>query len=62
VVLWWTTGYAMATSTLVEIGENERFRSELGPVPLILAVVVGTAVVRWVWQRRTRDEDALHTA
>ncbi len=61
VVLWWTTGYAMATSTLVEIGENERFRSELGPVPLILAVVIATAVVRWVWQRRARDEDALHS-
>jgi hypothetical protein len=51
VVLWWTTAYAMATSALVEIGENERFRSELGPVPTILAVVVVTAVVRVVWSR-----------
>ncbi len=50
-VLWWTTVYAFATSSLVEIGENERFRSELGPVPTILAVVVVTAVVRAVWSR-----------
>ena len=54
-VLWWTTGYAFATSSLVEIGENERFRSELGPVPTILAVVVVTAAVRATWSawRRT---------
>ena len=52
VVLWWTTAYAMATSTLIEIGENERFRSELGPLPLVLAVVVVTAAIQWAWQRR----------
>ena len=54
-VLWWTTAYAFATSSLVEIGENERFRSELGPVPTILAVVVVTAAVRATWSawRRT---------
>jgi len=53
-VLWWTTAYALTTSSLFEIGENERFRSELGPVPLVLAVVVVTAVVRGVWSRRAR--------
>lgn len=51
-VLWWTSLYALATSTLFEIGENERFRSELGPIPLILAVVVVTESVRWVRSRR----------
>ena len=51
-VLWWTTAYAMATSTLIEIGENERFRSELGPLPLVLAVVVVTAAIQWAWRRR----------
>jgi len=55
-VLWWTTAYALAASSLLEIGENERFRSELGPVPTVLAVVVATAVVRAVWSRRERTE------
>jgi hypothetical protein len=50
-VLWWTTAYALTTSSLVEIGENERFRAELGPVPTILAVAVVAAVVRVVWSR-----------
>ena len=53
VVLWWTTAYAFAAGTLIEIGENERFRSELGPLPLVLAVVVVTTAVRWAWGRRT---------
>jgi hypothetical protein len=51
-VLWWTTVYAFAASSLVELGENERFRFELGPVPLILATVVATALVRAWWNRR----------
>jgi hypothetical protein len=56
-VLWWTTAYALTTSSLLEIGENERFRSELGPVPTVLAAVVVTALVRaaWSgWERRGR--------
>jgi hypothetical protein len=53
-VLWWTTAYALATTSLLEIGENERFRSELGPVPTVLAVVVVTAVVFAVWSRWER--------
>ena len=51
-VLWWTTVYAFVASSLVELGENERFRFELGPVPLILATVVATALVRAWWNRR----------
>ena len=51
-VLWLTTTYAFVTTSLVEIGENERFRSELGPVPTVLAVVVVTAAVRAVVERR----------
>ncbi|HXA31791.1 MAG TPA: hypothetical protein VNV87_06000, partial [Acidimicrobiales bacterium] len=51
-VLWWTTVYAFGATSLVEIGENERFRFELGPVPLVLATVVATAVVRAWWSRR----------
>jgi hypothetical protein len=53
-VLWWTTAYAFTTTSLIEVGENERFRSELGPVPTVLAVVVVTAVVRVAWSRRRR--------
>ncbi|MGD0882198.1 MAG: hypothetical protein ABSB09_11585 [Acidimicrobiales bacterium] len=53
-VLWWTTTYAFATGSLIEIGENERFRSELGPVPTILAVIVVTAVIRAGWERWQR--------
>jgi len=56
-VLWWTTVYALTTSSLLEIGENERFRSELGPVPTVLAVAVVAALVRaaWSgWERRRR--------
>jgi hypothetical protein len=51
-VLWVTTFYAFVTTSFIEIGENERFRSELGPVPTILAVVVVTALVRAAWARR----------
>lgn len=51
-VLWWTALYAFAASSLVEIGENERFRFELGPVPLVLATVVVTEAVRSVAARR----------
>jgi hypothetical protein len=57
-VLWWTTVYAFATSSMIEIGENERFRSELGPVPTIVAVVVVTAVVRAGWSRWRRGRAA----
>jgi hypothetical protein len=52
-VMWWTTFYAFAASSLIEIGENERFRFELGPIPLIMATVVVTSVVRSL---RTRHE------
>jgi len=51
-VLWCTTVYAFTTTSLIEIGENERFRSELGPVPTVLAAVVVTAAVRALWARR----------
>ena len=55
-VLWCTTVYAFVTTSLIEIGENERFRSELGPVPTVLAVVVVTVAVRALWARRHSGE------
>ncbi len=51
-VLWWTCAYAFVVSSLIEIGENERFRFELGPLPLVLATVVVTEAVRAVRTRR----------
>ena len=53
--MWWTTFYAFTASSLVEIGENERFRSDLGPIPLIVATVVLTSAVRAVRSRRQSD-------
>ena len=53
-VLWWTTLFAFGASSLLEIGENERFRFELGPVPLIIAVVVLSATWRAVRSHRPR--------
>ncbi len=53
-VLWLTTAYAFVTTSLIEIGENERFRSELGPLPTVLAVVVVTVAARAGWSRWER--------
>jgi hypothetical protein len=39
-VFWGTIAYAYVTSSLIDIGENNRLRFELGPLPLVLAVVV----------------------
>jgi hypothetical protein len=44
--LWMTSVYALAATSLLEFGENQRFRMELGPVPLAAAVVVVTLLVR----------------
>jgi hypothetical protein len=44
--LWVTTVYALVTTSLLELGENQRFDMELGPLPLIAAVVVVVAVAR----------------
>jgi len=51
-ILWSTTAYAFAASSLIEIGENERFRFGLGPVPLVLATVVVCAAARALWSAR----------
>jgi hypothetical protein len=40
VFLWGTITYAYVTSTLLDVAENNRLRYELGPVPLVLALVV----------------------
>lgn len=40
VFLWGTITYAYATSSLLDIAENNRLRFELGTFPLVLAIVV----------------------
>jgi hypothetical protein len=40
VLLWGTTAYAYAASSLLDLSENNRFRFEIGTVPLVLALVV----------------------
>lgn len=40
VLLWGTTVYTYATASLIDIAENNRLRFELGPYPLVLAIVV----------------------
>jgi hypothetical protein len=41
-----STAYVLALTTLVEYGENERFRYDLGPLPLIAAVAVVVALLK----------------
>lgn len=55
VMAWWTCGFALAVSSCFELGENERFRFELGPLPLVLATVVATELVR-SWRVRRRAQ------
>jgi len=42
------TGYAFLATNLVELGENNRFQMDLGPLPLIATAAVGRfAYLRW---------------
>jgi hypothetical protein len=38
--IWVSTVYVFALTTFVEFGENERFRFDLGPLPLVAAAAV----------------------
>jgi hypothetical protein len=38
--LWGTVTYAYLTTSFIDLGENNRFRFELGPLPLVLAIAV----------------------
>jgi hypothetical protein len=44
--LWVTVGYAFVLTSLVETGENERFRFELGTLPAVGGMVVLVAICR----------------
>lgn len=44
--IWVTSCYVMVVTNFVELGENNRFRFDLGPLPLVALAVVTLAVVR----------------
>ena len=52
--LWLTVVYVLATTSLIEFGENNRYTMSLGPLPLIASVVVVTAVARALHRGRHR--------
>lgn len=49
--LWLTVAYAFVVTSLVETGENERFRFELGSLPAVGGIVVLVAICRASWAR-----------
>jgi hypothetical protein len=44
--LWLTVVYLLATTSLIEFGENNRYTMSVGPLPVIAGAAVVTAVVR----------------
>ncbi len=55
VLLWGTSVYAYATASLIDIAENNRLRFELGPYPLVLAIVVGLSSIEARLSDRRRE-------
>jgi hypothetical protein len=55
--LWLTVVYSFLATSLIEFSENNRFRFELGPLPLVTVVVVVSAIVG-DWQRRHSEKKA----
>jgi hypothetical protein len=51
--IWFTVSYSTVATSLIELGENNRFRLELGPLPLIGATAV---VVAGLQTLRTRHQ------
>jgi len=63
--IWFTVLYATLATSLVELGENNRFRLELGPLPLIGATVIIVAVLRFVsswWAAKRASVGVPHAA
>jgi hypothetical protein len=52
--LWLTVVYLLATTSLIEFGENNRYTMSMGPLPVIASAVVVTAVARALHRRRHR--------
>jgi hypothetical protein len=59
-LIWVTVAYTFVLTSLVEYGENNRFRFDLGPLPLVGAAAVACAV--FTWGRRRREGDSLSGA
>lgn len=57
--LWVTVTYSFVVSSLLELGENDRFSVEVGPLAFISAAVVVCALCRAISRRAARpDADA----
>jgi hypothetical protein len=54
--IWFSTAYVFALTTFVELGENERFRFDLGPLPLVAATAVIVTLLSRI-PRPTRRHD-----
>lgn len=52
--IWCTTAYAFVLTSLIEFGENNRFRYDLGALPTVLAFSVVVEVVRVLAVQRHR--------
>lgn len=49
--MWSTIAYSFVVTSLTEVGENMRFRLELGPVPVVLALLTLTVLATRVKDR-----------
>ena len=54
-LLWGTTAYAYAASSLLDLSENNRFRFEIGTAPLVLAIVTVLWSLEAVLAKRARE-------
>ncbi len=54
--IWISTVYVSALSVLLDFSENQRFRYDLGPLPLAAAATVVAAAVAGVGRRRVHSE------
>lgn len=52
--MWVTVSYSFIVTSLTEVGENMRFRFELGALPVLLAVAAIQLVTREIRYRRTQ--------
>jgi hypothetical protein len=57
-----TIGYSFVVTSLVSMGEDERFHFELGALPLVVAVAVGTWLVRSATRREVVGRDPAVTS
>lgn len=61
-MLWVTIAYAFVLTSLVEYGENNRFRFDLGALPLVGAVVVALELLRAATARHQAKGEVVSAA